>query len=620
MNTLDELVYYCNETAPVGALMLTGEWGSGKTYLVEHELREKLKDTHVLVRVSLFGIDSIDALNFAVKKQWAENCGTLFSKVKDHDKAVQNGKKVASAAASVISAFVPAIKDIAGAALAINPYDYITVANNIEDGERTKKVVLIFDDLERSNLKTVDVLGCINEYCENLGFSTIIIANEEKIGRRERRGIQYDEIKEKLVARTVRYEPDYYKIINSLIEEKQWPNEDYKSFLNANIDLIDSVFETGRVVTDEDEKKSGEKKKEPPRNIRSLKCGMQDFYRIYKSLKSEDIPNIDKYLYSFLAYMLAAKAGIAKEGKYGFMFSDEDVKKVYPFFNSKTLMYSPRYWILYGIWDDGLFSKEIEYLKEESKDKLPKDILKKVRLECLDEDVIKEGFPGLIEDCYNGILSLNEYVVFIENCCLARRFKLDIPSVDWDKIIEGIKKRIDTNIKEHDDEGHTYNAIGDDTREKFSSDELRAYDIIKAYRAGDSYIFISNKKLYLDELKEHGTDAFLTCKNKRFQAFDEEMAEATAKCFDECGQSEKASFVYYFNSIWESCDTSYDVDKQETKKGFQKLIELMSELKEKYEKSEKPITASHAQAMIDDLNKLIEKLDKILNDEESKQE
>jgi len=37
MKTIDELVYYCKEPDPVGALMLTGEWGCGKTYLIEHE-------------------------------------------------------------------------------------------------------------------------------------------------------------------------------------------------------------------------------------------------------------------------------------------------------------------------------------------------------------------------------------------------------------------------------------------------------------------------------------------------------------------------------------------------------------------------------------------------------
>ena len=37
------------------------------------------------------------------------------------------------------------------------------------------KVILVFDDLERTNIPCIDLLGCINDYCENQGFNTIII-------------------------------------------------------------------------------------------------------------------------------------------------------------------------------------------------------------------------------------------------------------------------------------------------------------------------------------------------------------------------------------------------------------------------------------------------------------
>ncbi|MBO5513984.1 MAG: hypothetical protein J5961_05300 [Mogibacterium sp.] len=50
--------------------MLTGEYGCGKTYLIEKELTEALADTHIIVRVSLFGLDSADALNRAVRQSW----------------------------------------------------------------------------------------------------------------------------------------------------------------------------------------------------------------------------------------------------------------------------------------------------------------------------------------------------------------------------------------------------------------------------------------------------------------------------------------------------------------------------------------------------------------------
>ena len=44
MRTLDELMYYCEEPEPVGAALLTGEWGCEKTYFMDTEMKEALKD------------------------------------------------------------------------------------------------------------------------------------------------------------------------------------------------------------------------------------------------------------------------------------------------------------------------------------------------------------------------------------------------------------------------------------------------------------------------------------------------------------------------------------------------------------------------------------------------
>ena len=56
MNTLNELLYYCEEPEPVGAVLLTGEWGCGKTYLIDNELKEALENrTHAeFVRIHPF--------------------------------------------------------------------------------------------------------------------------------------------------------------------------------------------------------------------------------------------------------------------------------------------------------------------------------------------------------------------------------------------------------------------------------------------------------------------------------------------------------------------------------------------------------------------------------------
>lgn len=70
MNTLEELKYYCNEKQPVGAIMLTGEWGCGKTYFIENELRKELEKTHVIIRISLFGLSSIESIKNEVQLNW----------------------------------------------------------------------------------------------------------------------------------------------------------------------------------------------------------------------------------------------------------------------------------------------------------------------------------------------------------------------------------------------------------------------------------------------------------------------------------------------------------------------------------------------------------------------
>ena len=53
--------------------------------------------------------------------------------------------------------------------ISLNIIDFVSIKSQIGD----KKVILIFDDLERANLSVIDLLGCINEYCENMHINTI---------------------------------------------------------------------------------------------------------------------------------------------------------------------------------------------------------------------------------------------------------------------------------------------------------------------------------------------------------------------------------------------------------------------------------------------------------------
>ena len=166
MNTIDELLYYCNEIEPVGALLLTGEWGCGKTYLIEHQLKTALEDKAVVIRVTLFGVSSAEEIHSAIKVSWmSEYCkakgvsgithkiGTVKKAIKKLDFLPETVRNIAS---TDITAFFP-------------------IRNELEG----KKVILVFDDLERCCMNISDVLGIINDYCENQKYHTIIVANQE---------------------------------------------------------------------------------------------------------------------------------------------------------------------------------------------------------------------------------------------------------------------------------------------------------------------------------------------------------------------------------------------------------------------------------------------------------
>ena len=231
MATIDELEYYCKEQEPVGALLLTGEWGCGKTYLIDHELKKRLGKDFIIIRISLFGVDSIDNFTKKVResyiKTFIESLGidTEDTKVKFASKLFGKIKNAADK--------LP-IPDNAKNILSINVVDLIPIVNMIGK----KKVVLIFDDLERSQLDEISALGCINEYCENRDFNTIVVANEEKINKETR----YDEMKEKLIERTIRYTPNYDEIIKGILKEFHTPDEEYKQFLNDSKDALVTLY------------------------------------------------------------------------------------------------------------------------------------------------------------------------------------------------------------------------------------------------------------------------------------------------------------------------------------------------------------------------------------------
>lgn len=84
MDLIKELEDYCNIDNPVGALMLSGEWGCGKTYLIKNKFIPSEEGKYIFVSVSLFGIDSLDKLRTEVKKKWLEKLYQILYPIFDY--------------------------------------------------------------------------------------------------------------------------------------------------------------------------------------------------------------------------------------------------------------------------------------------------------------------------------------------------------------------------------------------------------------------------------------------------------------------------------------------------------------------------------------------------------
>lgn len=656
MNTLEELVYYCREPQPVGALLLTGEWGCGKTYLIEHGLKNELKDEAIVIRISLFGISSIEELHTSVKKAWMNEC----YKSKHIDKVA---KKVQQGI-EVVSDF-ESLPDWAKTLMSINWTSFKEISEKIDK----KTVILVFDDLERCRIDNVDVLGSINEYCENKKFHTIIVANQDKIQndkgnaqidaaieyndnensrnnvsekkqavlkisvptKVETGVITYTEIKEKIIQRTVKFIPDYQEIVHTVIENIKYPEtknkkDNYKAFVNKcesglvelfvpeRDDIVDINTGNSNNICGQgvvDEKNSAIKCPERPYNIRSLKCAINDFYRVYTILVKNDFQNIDRWFYSFASYVISYKAGIAKDGLYGTILSDETVSTLYPAFQNQYMFDTVKEWILHGIWDEAALIHEIEITKKREKAEEPADIVRTNRIIDVDEDVVNEGFPTVLEMAYSGALTLDEYVQFIINSYWARSYNFTLPiPIEWNKVQNGIKICINKLIEIQSDERQLYTIIRKENREKFTEEEWNAYQIIEELKDREILKFSKNRTQYIEGMKTDAFSAFAVCQNKSFNIFDKEMAIATAEAFAKGNNADKCRFPGYFDAIWKGNISLYHFKIEESLVGFCKLRELLKEQRVKLKEKNKAFAVRHTEVFIQIVADLIEKMEK----------
>jgi len=287
----DIIIDYLKNDKLNQAILIDGEWGSGKTFFIKEkiipEIKEKLTDVPIYY-VSLYGISSSNEIHNLVSSQITEKY------IEKHlGKKATDGLKKIESAIGKITPVINVLKEASG--VGIDFVHFNELKNNLDI---PTKAIMIFDDLERCNMDVITVLGYINSISEHSDTKVIIVANESELGmqntdedlsqkynlilninkfnRENDKGDDnskkpdkvknkdssdflitkelldkqaeeyfpvnsvYEKVKEKLIGVTVKYEVDFNEIFETLVNE--YVSEHSQGFIKSKKDVILKIF------------------------------------------------------------------------------------------------------------------------------------------------------------------------------------------------------------------------------------------------------------------------------------------------------------------------------------------------------------------------------------------
>lgn len=204
------------------ALVLHGEWGSGKTYYCENDLKTALNKMDIKIcRVSLFGVSNYEeALNRVIA-----SCLPL-------------SEKAVGGICAAISALVKnAIK--AGSSMLNNKIEDLGIQFSLKPDLLlplldTKNALVIFDDCERSSFAHDDrtFLGFVNNMVENHGWHVMLVRNKPL-------SFEDENSVEKAIMSHILFEPDLQTLYQGLVK----PRLQFPEHIDFDIDdaIIDGI-------------------------------------------------------------------------------------------------------------------------------------------------------------------------------------------------------------------------------------------------------------------------------------------------------------------------------------------------------------------------------------------
>ena len=295
------------------AIMINGDWGSGKSYYIKHDFfrvvtdvdyKQKLsetesmraKATEVSTKVHKDQRNSDHLTKYDAKKYYPFYVSLYgISSIEDFNRKVADG--VHDWIGKGIEIAKSFVKDKIGLNLPFSVGVYIP-----------HNAVLVFDDLERicsDKITPVEVLGLINSYAEHHNKKVIIVCNESEFYKQKTNNEQNVEdptdflkYKEKTIRFSYTYKPDIPSVYDSFAKEYQ--QYAYDEYLTKNKELVLELFTIGG-----------------KQNLRTLKFFVDIYNKIFTISQGVDVGLYAdviarKLMKTTLIYVMEYKQGVQK--------------------------------------------------------------------------------------------------------------------------------------------------------------------------------------------------------------------------------------------------------------------------------------------------------------------
>ena len=309
-----------------------------------------------------------------------------------------------------------------------------------------KNHIICFDDLERCQIQTKEILGFINRFVEHKSLKTVILADENKIEGKDK---NYDSIKEKVIGRTLHFKQDVKSILPELFKKYKKEDNLYFNFLNQHREYISSIFKVYDI-----------------QNLRTISFLLDNISKLFPDIKQLNSDNIEEIIFFSCIISIEYKSGRLTSSDYN---KDKGIN------NFNYLMLS------LSLKNDTSSSLE---KNEEKKPSYPEFFYK----QYVEKDINKYFFfPSIYVFILTGYLDANHLKQEIES-----RNPKNIPSH-----IKDFRKLLNYKFRElSNTEFHTL------SNNVLKYTKQGVYSIYDYIQIGSFYYFFSDNKLINKSIKE----------------------------------------------------------------------------------------------------------------------